>query len=235
MPALHLATVVFARMDSQRLPGKALLPLAGRPLLARVLDRVLRARFPVIVATSDRTLDDPIAALAAAEGVSCFRGDADDVAGRALACADAHRLDALIRISGDSPFIDPALIEAVADLFAAGPDTEIATNVHPRSFPTGESVEVIARTALARIAAETRDPADREHVTRYPYAHPARFRLANHAACGTNYGGLNLTVDTPDDVKRAEWMLAAGADAAAPLAAVVATARRYEAERAALP
>lgn len=231
---MRIAAVVFARMDSRRLPGKALLPLAGRPLLARVLDRVRRARFPVIVATSDRTLDDPIAALAAEEGVACFRGDAEDVAGRALACTDAHGLDALIRISGDSPFIDPTLIETVADLFVSKPGTEMATNVHPRSFPPGESVEVIARAALARIAAETNDSADREHVTRYAYTHPDRFRLVNHAA-SAKYGGLSLTVDTPEDLERAKWMLAAGADAGAPLAAVAAIARRYQAEHAAAP
>lgn len=225
-PPMRIAIVVFARMDSRRLPGKALLRLAGRPMLARVLDRVRRSRFPVIVATSDRAIDDPIAALAADEGVPCFRGDANDVAARALACMDAHRLDALIRISGDSPFIDPALIEAVADRFAAQPGTEIATNVHPRSFPPGESVEAITLRALARIAADARDLADREHVTAYAYAHPERFRIVNYAAAAS-YDGIALTVDTSEDLARTEWMLASGADAAAPLDAIVALARRY--------
>lgn len=225
---MRIASVVFARMDSRRLPGKVLLPIAGRPMLAHVLDRVRRARFPVIVATSDRPIDDPVAALAAREGLPSFRGDADDVAGRALACMAAHRLDALIRISADSPFIDPQLIEAVAELFASHPVAEIATNVHPRSYPPGESVELIARAALKRIVAEARDPADHEHVTRYAYAHPELFHIVNHAASGA-YDGIALTVDTPQDLARSEWMFAHGADAAASLDAVVALARRYSA------
>ena len=225
--ATNIAMAVFARMDSRRLPAKAMLPLAGRPLLGRVLDRARRARFPVIVATSDRTLDDPIAAFAAAEGLACFRGDADDVAGRALACLDAHRLTAIIRISGDSPFIDPALIEAVADVFLSNPGIDIATNVHPRSFPPGQSVEVIARAALARIAVEACDGADREHVTRYAYGRPERFRIVNYAAAA-DWGGLTLTVDTRADLDRAAWMVSAGADASLTLPAVAALARRYD-------
>ncbi|HEY7608070.1 MAG TPA: NTP transferase domain-containing protein [Alphaproteobacteria bacterium] len=230
---MRIATIVFARMDSRRLPGKALARIAGRPLLGHVLARVRRARFPALVATSDRALDDPIAALAEGEGVACFRGDAEDVAARALACMERHRFNAIIRISGDSPFIDPALIEAVAGLFMSNSSVEIATNVHPRSFPPGQSVEVIARGALARVIAETRAAADREHVTRYVYAHPGRFRVVNYAAPAADYAGLGLAVDTPEDLRRAEWMIGAGAGEAASLADIVAIARRYAAEHSA--
>ena len=63
--------LIFSRMDSERLPGKALLPVAGRPLLARVIDRVrLSAAGPIVVCTSERKCDEPIAQLAEDLGIS---------------------------------------------------------------------------------------------------------------------------------------------------------------------
>src|SRR5256885_6305126 len=86
--------VVQARMSSARLPGKVLLPVAGRPLLGYVLERVAPAREMVIVATSDQPDDDPVAEFASQAGVQVFRGSLADVAGRFAALADSFGLDA---------------------------------------------------------------------------------------------------------------------------------------------
>ncbi len=231
---MNLAAIVFARMDSRRLPGKALADLDGRPLLGRVLDRVRRTRFPLIVATSERAIDDPIAAFAEAERAPCFRGEAEDVAARAMACLAAHGLDAFIRISGDSPFIDPDVIAAVSDRFIAGPGIDIATNVFPRTYPTGVSAEAIGRAALARILAATAAPEDREHVTRYAYAHPHRFRIANIARA-QDASSISLAVDDANDLERTRWMVREGADETAPLETVIALARAFARQRAPVP
>jgi spore coat polysaccharide biosynthesis protein SpsF len=202
------AVVVFSRFDSQRLPGKSLADVAGRPLLCRVLDRVrsVPGTPPVIVATSDRPVDDPIADLARAESVGLFRGASDDVARRAHDCALAHRLDRLVRISGDSPFIDPALIgRMIAEADAGAAD--VVTNVFPRSYPPGTSVEVIATRALARVLGESADPEDREHVTRYMYRHAERFRIVNIAAPDGRFADVSLTVDWPADLEKAIWLV----------------------------
>jgi len=205
--AASFAILIFARLDSRRLPGKTLTPLLGRPLLGRVIDRLRRIDRPakLIVATSDRSIDDPIASFAGAEGVGVFRGALDDVAQRARDCARAHGLDAIIRISADSPFIDPQIVDMVAARFARG-DVDLATNVFPRSFPPGISVEALATNALRQVIELTNDPADREHVTRYLYAHPDRFRIANVAAPDQRYHGVSLTVDTPDDLQKIVWI-----------------------------
>jgi spore coat polysaccharide biosynthesis protein SpsF len=199
--------LVFARMDSQRLPGKALADLGGRPLLDRVVDRVARARAVsgIVVATSDRPVDDPIAARATALGVEIFRGSADDVAQRALSCCTSRGIDAFLRISGDSPFLAPEAIDGVATLFAAeAPD--IATNVHPRTFPPGCSAELIRVGALAR-ALPAMAAADREHVTPYFYRNADLFRIANLRS-DVAYDGVRLTVDTADELARARWVVA---------------------------
>jgi spore coat polysaccharide biosynthesis protein SpsF len=68
--------IIFARMGSSRLPGKMLLPIAGRPLLGRVIDRVKCAGgdCPIVVATSTEAADDAIERYARKEGVEVFRG-----------------------------------------------------------------------------------------------------------------------------------------------------------------
>ena len=227
-----IGIVVFARLDSHRLPGKALRELVHRPLLARVLDRLRATQqgLPVVLATSDRALDDPIAVLGAGEGVAVFRGSAHDVAGRALGCAQSFGLGAIVRISGDSPFIDPGLIDLCVARFRETPGLDLVTNVMPRTFPVGASVEVISASALARIIAATDDPQDREHVTRYVYGHPDAFRIENVAAPDRRYEGFTLGVDTDDDLVRAAFIVEALGPrvASAPLADVVALARRWQ-------
>lgn len=230
----NLAVLVFARLDSRRLPGKTMTPLAGRPILGRVIDRLRRvAGSPaIVVATSDRTLDDPIADFATSEGVDVFRGALDDVARRAHDCALARGLQAIVRISADSPFIDPVVIGAVMDRFRHG-DVDLATNVFPRSYPPGVSVEVLATEALSRMLAMTDDGEDREHVTRYIYAHADRFRIANVAVGGDRYRGISLTVDTPDDLARAAWIAGqlGTEQASAGLDRIVALARAWQEEQ----
>ena len=86
---MHIPALIFARMDSTRLPGKALKPLAGQPVLGRVIRRLSQSGEidGIVVCSSDRAIDDPIAAFAEDKKVGLFRGSAEDVLGRAAAAA----------------------------------------------------------------------------------------------------------------------------------------------------
>ena len=165
---------------------------------------------PVMLATTDRALDDPIADFAAAAGLNVHRGATNDVLGRALGAARAFGLETLVRISADSPFIDPAVIAAVVRAHERErPD--LTTNVFPRTFPPGISAEAIPRAMLERLDAEVPDDHYREHVTLYAYEAPDAFRIVNVPASGPDYteeghAGLHLAVDTPEDFSRAEWI-----------------------------
>lgn len=223
--------ILFARMASTRLPGKALLDVAGRPLLGRVLDRARRVRgATLVVATTALAADDALTRFAESEGVSVFRGAAEDVAGRALACARAHGFVRFGRATGDSPFMDPGLFARLIERHEAE-GLDLATNVFPRSFPPGLSAEVMATDALVRVVTATSDPRHREHVTTYIYANAQAFRIANIAAPDDRYAELNLAVDTADDLARATSIAhRLGARAAtAPLDEVALLARAYDA------
>jgi spore coat polysaccharide biosynthesis protein SpsF len=224
---MRTAAVIFARMDSSRLPGKVLADVAGKPLLHHVVKRAERSGEEVIIATSIRPIDEPIARFAHSHGLRCFCGGAEDVLGRAFVCGMGTRLDALIRISGDSPFIDPHLIKRVAEVFRTTEKLDLATNVFPRTYPPGLSVEVISVNALAIANAATVDQEDREHVTRYFYRNSNSFRIVNCPAERPSDRNLRLTVDEPADLDRASWMIRAGAGADAPLEEVLRLAEEY--------
>lgn len=195
-------------MSSRRLPGKSLRPLAGRPALAYVLERLAHAESLdlIVVATSSDGADDAIARFCRAEGVQCHRGPLDDVAGRFGEVVDRFGLEEFVRISGDSPFLDQRLVDRAVKLFT---ETEVAlvTNVFPRSFPHGQSVEVLRAGPFRAALADMTDPADREHVTPFLYRHPERFPLQSFSA-PRDWSDVRLVLDTPEDEVRIATMLA---------------------------
>jgi len=222
--------LVFARLSSRRLPGKVLMDIAGRPMLEHVLQRLRRVPGGprVVVATSDAAEDRAIAEFALAHGVGVHRGALANVAARALAAAKAHDFDVFVRISADSPFIDPAMVgEALARHAEERPD--LTTNVFPRSYPPGCSVEVVEQAALARALPEM-NAEEQEHVTLHFYRRPADWRIVNLASSGGGHDGVHLAVDTPRDLARARAIAAAlGAEPFdAGLARVAALARAYD-------
>jgi len=206
---MNIGALIFARMDSTRLPGKALLDLCGRPLLGRVLDRVRRVRpeLPIVLATTDCASDDPIAAFAREENVGLYRGARDDVAGRAVAAARAHTFDAFVRVCGDRPFCDPRLIETLrADFEREGAD--LATNALTASYPKGLMTEVVRTATLEEVLRDVcTDAEDREHVTRYFYQHPERYIVIGRQRADTTLASLNLALDTTEDAQRTIWMI----------------------------
>lgn len=193
-----MLVIIQARYSSARLPGKVLRPLAGRPMLARLLDRLEIAKRvdDIIVATSTATEDDSIARFCADSGVQCFRGPLDDVAERLAQAAEGAEAEAFVRINGDSPLMSPAIVDAVIELYETQ-DVDLATNVQTRSFPKGQSAEVIRVEALRR-AQKMMQAGEAEHVTPAFYRCASDFRIINLES-GHDWGAIPMSVDAPDD------------------------------------
>lgn len=203
---MRIGAVVQARMTSERLPGKVLMPLAGKPLIVWLLERLERAETldSILVATSSEATDDPIAEFCARRPTRCFRGDLGDVAARVLAAARDARLDAFVRVNGDSPLLDQDLVDHAVRLMRAG-GYDLVTNVRPRTFPPGQSVEVVRTDSLARALAEPGVSAhDREHATATMYdgVFDVRRFEADPPQIETDF-----SVDTPADARRIETLL----------------------------
>jgi spore coat polysaccharide biosynthesis protein SpsF len=193
--------VVQARTGSTRLPGKVLQPIAGRPMLGFMLDRLAGlAVDDLVVATSDLYRDDPIAEIAREVGVAVVRGSESDVLARFGTALDRFPADHVVRLTADCPLSDPRLIEAViATHLRRGAD--YTSNVLPRTFPKGLDVEVVSAAALRAAIDEARATDEREHVTPFVYRRPERFRLTNHNASVPPLGAEWWTVDTAADLE----------------------------------
>ncbi len=223
---LHIPALVFSRMDSTRLPGKALLDLNGVPVLGRVLARLEKSLEidGIVVCTSTRSIDDPIAEFAITADVQLIRGDTFDVLDRAKTAMTETKADAIVRISGDSPFIDPDLIDTMVAMHRKTP-CDLTTNVHPRTFPAGMSIEVIDAKALNLLDQQALSADDREHITTYFYQHADQFEINNHAS-PSPCRDVDLALDTEEDFAFQNWLATQISDDAN-LNAIVAAARLY--------
>lgn len=199
----HVVALVQARTASTRLPGKVLANLGGQPLLAQLLRRLAGARRvdEIVVATTDLARDDPVAEIADGMGIRAFRGDERDVLARMLGAARAAKAEAVVRITGDCPLIDPGVVDLVLDQLAVNA-TDLASNVLRRTFPRGLDTEALWMDALERIARLGTSPAAREHVTWFAYRERPELFLARSVEAGDDrYAGLNWSVDTREDLE----------------------------------
>jgi spore coat polysaccharide biosynthesis protein SpsF len=236
---VKLAVVVQARMGSTRLPGKVLLPLAGRPLLARQLERLQACRTPfeLIVATTTEAVDDAVAEVAKHTGAEVYRGHPTDLLDRHVQAARRARADVVVKIPSDCPLIAPEVVDRVLDAWherGEGERLAYLGNLHPPTYPDGNDVEVMPLAALETAWREATRPFEREHTTPFLWDQPGRFRVANVTwETGLDYARSHrFTIDYPEDYALIAAVYAELCTAARPvfsLAAILAlTARRPE-------
>lgn len=199
---MKIVATVEARMTSTRLPGKVLLPAAGKPLLAHLVERLKRVTsvHEIVIATTTNDSDYPLVELARSLEVSCFRGSEDDVLGRVLGAARTSQADIIVEITGDCPAIDPAIIQHCIDVYHAS-GADYVSNVLVPTYPWGMDTQVFATDVLAQADAATKgDAAAREHVSLYIYEHPERYKLVNVAApTELVWPEIHIELDTPED------------------------------------
>jgi spore coat polysaccharide biosynthesis protein SpsF len=208
---MRRVAIIQARMGSTRLPGKVLMDLAGRPMLARQLERVKRCRLldDVVVATTTAGADDALVALARDEGVRWFRGSESDVLGRYAGAASEAGADVVVRITADCPLLDPETSDRVIAALSDGPDlADYASNVLRRTYPVGLDTEALWRDTLERTARHARSASAREHVTPYVYAERPDLFLIRSVTDETDASALRWTVDVPADLERVRRMYA---------------------------
>lgn len=202
-----VGAILQARMSSQRLPGKVLRSIENRPLLDYVIDIVRRGDVDeLVVATSTDASDDPIAEHCETLDVQCVRGPLDDVASRFCAVLLACDWDAFVRVSADSPLLDYRLVKwSVEAIRREGCD--LATNIHPRTFPRGQSIEAVRRDVFLKSLAQMTQPGDQEHVTPVLYRHADQLGVINLRA-SEDFTGRHLAIDTPEDFEQVARTLA---------------------------
>ncbi|WP_204106224.1 MULTISPECIES: NTP transferase domain-containing protein [Spirulina sp. CCY15215] len=203
MSEQKIRVFIQARMSSRRFPGKVLAPLAGKPLvyhLIHSLNRVLPWK-NITVLTSNLNSDDPLVTYLKNLGISVFRGDLDNVFSRFQSCLEQFPCDYFLRSCGDSPKLSPDLTRAMVEL-ALKANADLVTNVYPRTFPKGQSVEILKAQSFTKIDVQALNAEEQEHITRFYYQNPQNFKIVNVSSQNPEWANLSMAVDTMEDLHR---------------------------------
>ena len=198
---MKVVTIIQARMGSSRLPGKVLMDIAGRPIIAHVIERA-----QAIHGVDQVVLNVP-AQDAAAFGQQACRvygvpNQEQDVLASYLYVAEQEQADVIMRITGDCPLLAPELCSDVLDLYKSLDDdwAYCANDTLRSGFPDGTDCEVVSIDALRKAAECAETAFEREHVTIW-----LRRGLANYGVLAPYGWQMDLknakwSVDTKDDL-----------------------------------
>ncbi|KAA0690837.1 aminotransferase class III-fold pyridoxal phosphate-dependent enzyme [Halopseudomonas laoshanensis] len=195
---MKTVAIVQARMGSSRLPGKTMKRINGVPMIELLLGRLACSEEidQIIVATSDDSRNEVLIEHVRKLGFACEQGSENDVMARYFQAARAHAADLVVRITGDCPFVDPALVDEIIREFKMA-EVDYASNTNPPTYPDGMDVEVFTYGALEKASAETSSVFDREHVTPY-------LRRAEHFS--------RISIENEEDLSDLRWTVDEQAD-----------------------
>lgn len=204
---MKIGCLLSVREKATRLPGKVLLDMGGKPLTARLLERLAMAGRidQVILATSTHADDKVLVDLAEREGFTAFRGSEDDKLDRYYQAALKHGLDAVIVVDGDDPFCFPEAIDQVADALREGN----ADCVYLSGLPLGAASTGLTTEALRRVL-EMKDERDTEVWGGY-FIGSGRFRSREIKIDDPllNHPEIRLTLDYAEDYELVRQVVAA--------------------------
>ncbi len=196
-----ILAVIQARFSSRRLPGKVLQNLGGKPMLAVMIERLLRSKKidKLIVATSRESSDDGVEKLCKELNLVCYRGSLDNVLARFYNAALAEKPDHILRFTGDCPLIDVEIVDALIEFYMEN-GFDYASNNQVPTYPDGMDAEVFRFSLLEKAFNEATLPSEKEHVTPFMYKEGNLFNTGIYK-CESNLSHLRFTVDEPSDME----------------------------------
>jgi len=200
-----MIAIIQARTSSQRLKNKVLIKIKGKPMISYVIKSIKKSKMikKLVIATSSKKSDDPLAQYLKRNFTNIYRGSLRNVAQRMYYAAKKFNANYFIRISGDSPFLDKKIIEKAIKIHKKNINKfDLITNVFPRTYPQGQSVEII-KSSLLKKTIPLMNVDEREHVTKYFYKYPKIFRIKNFKA--RKKSNKKLSIDTKKDLERLKY------------------------------
>jgi spore coat polysaccharide biosynthesis protein SpsF len=163
--------IIQARMSSTRLPGKSMMPLADKPLVYRMIERLKKCNQvdEIVIATSDQPEDQVLVELANELGVSSFQGNLLDVRDRYLNAAEKSKADFIIRIPADNPIPDANEIDKLIEFHLKNNSQGFSSNlaqVNNSGYLDGIGAEIFSTKLLRESVARSISDTVKEHVHR---------------------------------------------------------------------
>jgi spore coat polysaccharide biosynthesis protein SpsF len=200
MEKKSVGCIVQARMGSSRLPKKVMsIIYENKTVLDCVTDQLSYSKLidNLVVATTSKKIDDPIENHLQKNGISCFRGNENDVLDRHYQCAKKYNFETIVRIPADRPIIDPLFVDKVIQKFLES-DIDYISTFHPPSFPLGGDVEIFNFSSLENAWKNASLASEREHVTPYLY-NTKKFKVMNYGN-KKNQSNIRYVVDRNEDL-----------------------------------
>jgi spore coat polysaccharide biosynthesis protein SpsF len=199
-----IVTVIQARTGSSRLPNKVMLPLAGKPLILRMIERVKASKLAgtIVIAITEKKSDDILKDLCDENEIDLFRGNTTDLLDRHFQAAKLFGAKAVVKIPSDCPLIDPRVIDRVIKFYLDNSKKiDYVSNLHPATYPDGNDVEIMSFSSLKNAWENATRPLEREHTTPYLWENPDKFRLGNVTwETGLDYSmNYRFTIDYLED------------------------------------
>lgn len=204
-----VAIIIQARMGSSRLPGKVLMDLAGRSMLAHIIERAGECTLAdsVWVATTDLEDDDRVVELADVCGVNVFRGSAENLLERYYGAAQKAGADIIVRYTADDPFKDSELTDQMIEKMLMDPELDYICNFNPPTWPEGLDLEAFRFSALRLAREKASTPFEFEHINPFFLNDQNVFKTMN-IPCDRDMPHIRLTVDYPQDMELAKAVYA---------------------------
>ena len=176
-----IVAIIQARMNSSRLPGKIMLKVCGKPLLAHLVDRIKNSKTldKIVIATSMEKQDDVIVDFCKKNNIMCIRGSETDLLSRYKIAADKTQADIIVRLTSDTPLLEYTIVDKVVNSYIEN-EHDFVSNCYPlpRTYPDGMNVEVFSREILDEMHFCAKKPSEREHVTFYVLMQPTKFKIS---------------------------------------------------------
>ena len=205
---LKIAFFIQARMGSNRLPGKVLMPFDGDKSILEIITSKIKANFkeiPLVICTSEAQIDDEIISFCNENNLDYYRGSEQNVLQRFLDAAAFHNVDIIIRVCADNPFLSVDFLNELLAYFYKNQDADYWSFKNAQEIPVikthfGFFAEIVTKEALQKVIQNTNDNLYLEHVTNYIYTHPDfKCKLKNLPEYLNEREDLRFTIDDDDD------------------------------------
>ena len=208
-----IKAIIPARMTSNRLPGKVLMPLAGKPNLQRMIERVKASKLldGIVIAITTNPQDDCLVDFCLDNNVEYFRGSENNVLERLIGAAKATNTDIIVEGTSDCPLLWHEHIDYLINLHMQNyPKYDMTTNIELRSFPRGFDLRIVNIEALEKSLREIDNERDFEHALTWLYLNPRgklNYKVQNwEAPESQRRPDLEFTLDTESDRQLLSWI-----------------------------